>query len=381
MIKKICTSFTFLLLIINGLCTADFEDFDNIETPIRNTTNELSQKLRQDYKYQLVDEYCNIVLWSWNGNFAFSDWDFSIEMWTNWSSRESLFNKALCTSRWISLDDTLIDGTFYPKWTFYPTQKDEDNKDICRKNGKTNQSNQCNVSIYANKIFSKLLNDLFSIQWAKWLWVKSAETSENEKRITDFFAKKFLIDGKTVNELKSEFPKTIAMLDKDQKTQQKYIKQLTFLENTVLFELGKKCWDPENTDLNLYICWVHGSWDTEWTNPYFINVITNEYVNYRLFVDFYTRWLDLLQKKPGIDTDIQKSYQMEIIAMIDQAEVMKTAIKTARTEVNDATNAYPIHVWFAMYQEKAVKIRNNASKLLQPFYALYEKLRNVQPIN
>lgn len=110
----------------------------------------------------------------------------------------------------------------------------------------------------------------------------------------------------------------------------------------------------------------------------FISFITNEYLQYSLFVDFYTRWLQLEHTRLKDYPRIQDQYLLELEVMHQQRKQLKQALITALRERQDFSTSYPLHVGFVRYQEMLLKVRNRASTLLPPFYALYEKLRNVQ---
>jgi hypothetical protein len=46
--------------------------------------------------------------------------------------------------------------------------------------------------------------------------------------------------------------------------------------------------------------------------------------------------------------------------------------------LRDMYSAFPLHIWFLMYQEDLQWFNDDLSNLATPMYTLYGKLRNVQ---
>ncbi len=118
----------------------------------------------------------------------------------------------------------------------------------------------------------------------------------------------------------------------------------------------------------------------------FVSFITNEYLVYSVFVDVYTQWLATQAESKAIskeDTDktLADQYALELSVMQQQRQELKQALQTALREWQEFSASYPVHVGLAWYQEALLRLRDDASKLLSPFYALYEKLRNAQAAN
>jgi hypothetical protein len=47
-------------------------------------------------------------------------------------------------------------------------------------------------------------------------------------------------------------------------------------------------------------------------------------------------------------------------------------------QMGNLESTYPIHIWFLMYQEDLLNIRDNFSKIYLPLHQLHYKLENVQ---
>jgi len=111
-------------------------------------------------------------------------------------------------------------------------------------------------------------------------------------------------------------------------------------------------------------------------SPQFLNFIYNEYLNYAIFVDvFINRFARRAQfeKYPS-----ESIWAREAFVLSQQRITYLHALQYALDDLKDFISTYPLHIGLVLYQEKLLQFRDNASKLLPPFYTLYEKLRNVQ---
>jgi hypothetical protein len=116
-------------------------------------------------------------------------------------------------------------------------------------------------------------------------------------------------------------------------------------------------------------------------DQHFINFVVNEYLNYRLFIDFYTNQQQKrLVEKRNLTEKTQELFLVELQSLAKQREMYEQALRVALMDFQDFIATYPFHLGLVWYQEQLLKFRDNyAVKLVTPFYSLYEKLRNVQP--
>lgn len=363
--KKIWLLFLFCLSFVGSVAWwAEVSDIDKLVLMTNVYSNVMSNKyLESVKKYNIVDSFCRLALSNDVSLGAFVAENGDLEEWyaVKWSSSGSMFVMAMCES-WNATYTTSYADSQYPEYfrtVLNPSQL-EVWKNVCKKTVKFDetewQTENCDVWEYSTEIFSTLINDLFKIKWAGAMQVFDAESKDLNQKILDIFERYFNMTVGDISKIESEFPQTVAMIKNDQKTMQKSLAQVRLLNAPSLYEEWILLTGNIGADLT------------------FLNLLMNEYVNYSLFVDYYTL---ALSKRVNLD-DKKDQYNMEIITLLDLRDQMKESIKVAYRELQDFSASYPIHIGMWMYQEKALKLRNNASKLLPPFYALYEKLRNVQ---
>jgi hypothetical protein len=114
--------------------------------------------------------------------------------------------------------------------------------------------------------------------------------------------------------------------------------------------------------------------------PHFVHLIMHEYLNYRVFVDFYAYQMQQRREQLS-DADKNIAFAIELESLAKQRDALEQAIQTSLTDFQDVVATYPLHLGLVLYQEELLRFRDKyASKLVTPFYTLYEKLRNVQPL-
>ena len=69
---------------------------------------------------------------------------------------------------------------------------------------------------------------------------------------------------------------------------------------------------------------------------------------------------------------------MKIEKMMEDS---RKTLEVALEDLNGFARTYPLHIARVLYQESLLDLRNNyLSKLVTPIYTLYDKFRNVQPV-
>jgi hypothetical protein len=349
-------------------------------------------------KRAIVEAYCTLVLSDGmlHGKFLFSGNQ------TNFNSKNSLFARGLCQA-WNELDprddkrgtlvpSVLIEGAF--KENFVPQlrlQQMKGSDDVC-----FDESNEsCDIARYSSRVYTTLMSDIFKIKWAHFLQVESAKVfAEKTDRIAKVFEVFFATQLSTANrrDYLLLYPKTAAMIDNNQQFFFKSLQSLVMLDNDKLFAAAIE--EDEDGLLRChltgaivgFVCGLHMPGQLG-TDPHFVNFLMNEYLNYRLFVDFYINQQSkrIIQDDslwdPGPESTIaRESLQLELLSLAKQRDMYEQALRIALIDFQGFSATYPMHLGMVWYQEQLLRFRDAyASKMVTPFYSLYEKLRNVQP--
>ncbi|MDR2191121.1 MAG: hypothetical protein LBP53_08410 [Candidatus Peribacteria bacterium] len=114
-------------------------------------------------------------------------------------------------------------------------------------------------------------------------------------------------------------------------------------------------------------------------NEHFLFLLANEYLNYRIFIDYYTHQLrkGITSSYPD-DGEKQAPYLNELQSLAFQRELFESSLQTALKDFQDFVTTYPLHIGLVVYQERLLQFRDTIVKVVPYFYNLYEKLRNVQ---
>ena len=230
----------------------------------------------------------------------------------------------------------------------------------------------------SSKIYSTLMSDIFKIKWAHALEVYSdKEFPQKSERIAHVFTTYFLMTGHEASEYIKLYPQTSAMIDNNQQIFRRSLKSLVILDNDTIFERAEQC--SIHSPISAFVCGLHmpGNFGN---NQHFVNLVVNEYLNYRFFIDYYVNQTQRLVQ--GLPTEAEKTpYLLEINALQKQRDTLEQALYTSLYDFQDFVMTYPLHIGFVLYQEELLRFRDKyASKMVTPFYTLYEKLRNVQPV-
>jgi len=347
-------------------------------------------------KREIVDTYCKAALSDkmTTGRFLFSGHQI------NFNSRNSLFVRSMCHA-WNNGDpregrkDTLVEkklleDVFKDIFQGEPAkqlqlQQQEGTRDVCL----TSSNDECDVARYSSKVYTSLLSDIFKIKRAHFLQVESVKTfTEKGERVAKVFETLFATQHMVSNkgEYLVLFPKTAEMIDNNQQFFQKSLQTLIMLDNDKLAELASEEISKDLTKCHMtgaivgFLCGLHMP-NSLGTDQHFINFITNEYLNYRLFIDYYANQQQKrLSENRNLSDLNREGFMVEIKSLFAQRDMYEQALRIALTDFQDFVATYPIHLGFVRYQEQLLKFRDiYATNMVTPFYSLYEKLRNVQP--
>lgn len=350
-------------------------------------TNKLSLKKSEQFSTRIaIQEFCSALLWnsdSWRIYFAkpsdqIDSWDWR----QTFDSHQSIFLYALCTSFSENGETPFITQKSSMWWIFkwnivntLKLQQISDWKDLCSIEAQ-HSINDCDMSIYATKIYASIMSDLFKIMYAQVLNIDDSENFESiqKTKIENFMSWYFMIHD-PYETLITTYPKTIKELESNQKSYKNVLNNLSILDNTKLSNLADKSncpIDKHMTEDNFIACALHSAqWNGFSLNPAFVTLLYNEILHYRLFIQYYETW-------PHKQND-NKNLQQNILDFRLYANKQIEATKLAEHNLEEFTMSYPLHIRTLMYTEKVESFRNKSlSPIITSFYSLSEKLQNVQ---
>lgn len=374
-----------------------------VRTPL---TNSLSTKwtwnnqrdLSQFSKRDIIEYYCSSLYWSsdmWRIYFAkpsmqTSGWDWQ----QTFDSHQSLFLYALCSSFTKSWENIFInkktalvkDAFTWDLVKILKLQQMSDRKNLCSLDEKDNESlSECDMSIYATKIYSAIMSDLYKIKYAQVLNVNTIQnfSSDWQRKIEDFMTGYYLSE-KEYRDLKDEYPKTLSILKSNQQYYKNVLSTVKIIDNSMLADLAASSKCPVDKNMigtGFVACALHSSQrDGFALTPSFVTLLYNELLHYRQFIFYYQTWLNKrLGRESGLDEKDMKLLSSELSDFWRYSEKQMEATKSVQHDFEDFNMTYPWHIWMLMYIEKIEKYRNNSlSKVITSFYSLSEKLKNVQ---
>ena len=345
----------------------------------------------------VVEQYCLSLLWrsdTWRIYFAKpGDWKNGWDWQQTFDSHQSLFLHALCSSfieswsRPFINDNDLLSGVY--KWDLVELLKLEQMsewKNLCSLDYDYG-INDCDMAIYATKIYAAIMTDLFKIKYAQVLDVDTVKNFEGEwrQKVVDYMSWYYLIH-KTYDELKDIYPKTVAILESNQKYYKKVLDTVKIIDNSELADLASVSKCPVNWDMvwmDFVACALHDSqWNGFSLSKSFVTLLYNEILHYRQFVTFYEKWLDKKIDVNSKDRVQEKNVRIWESKMDDLKwyfDIQMEATEWAQRGFEEFNMTYPLHIWIMLYIEKSEHFRNTSlSNVITSFYSLSEKLQNVQ---
>ena len=356
-------------------------------------TMELPEYSTIKSKRSAIELYCKSLLsdssqwriyFSKSGNWSDRDWQQTFD------SRQSLFLQALCWSfkdeNWKStfVDWSMLSGVF--KWDvvrILSLKQMSDWKDLCSLASESALWN-CDLSIYATKIFDWIMSDLFKVKYAQVLNVDSVEKFNVKNSVKSFMSWYYSITD-DYEDIKKEYSKTVSILEKDQKYYKNVIDKIKLIDNSKLAKLVQDSGCPVDWNvvwLNFVACALHSSqWNRVSITPAFVTLIYNELLQYQLFISYYKDWLNyskIKNNEDNKDNNEKLKHVAELYDLEGYFSLQKEAFQLAQHNLEDFSMTYPVHIWISMYAEKIEKFRKNFAQIITIFYSLSEKLQNVQ---
>lgn len=348
----------------------------------------------------LLWQYCGSLLWSgayWRVYYAkpsqVSDsWDWQ----QTFDSHQSLFVYALCSS----FKDKKWNALFVPEWgdmlseafvewelvDLLKLHQRSWRKDLCSVSDFETLSD-CDMSIYATEIFTALMTDIFKIKYAQVLQVNTVENfdAKTPERVQDFFRGYYYIIDK-YQVLKALFPQTVDVLESNQKYYKNVLDTVKIMDNSKLVELVENSGCPITGNLvwvDFVACALHSTqWKWMAIEPAFETMFYNELLNYRVFLNYHSLWIEDKVKGMAVDKRNEKNIRIFESKAPDLEwywSIQLDSAKFALRRLEDFAMAYPLHIWLLLYQEREKNYRDNyLSPIVTLFYSLSEKLQNVQ---
>ena len=355
---------------------------------ITSLNNSLSFELGEKSTKDMIVQYCTALLGDqnhWRIYYSSPNSDGNRDWRQTFDSRQSVFVYALCSSfktkgsQLVTLDSALSDIFKWEVAKSLKLQQKEDWKDQCDVN--TGNLDDCDMSIYAAEIFSAIMSDVFKIKYAQIFHVDSVETfqKDKKKRMVDFLSWYFnMTDEKKIK----DFPDTVDVINSNQQHYKSALKNLRLLDNSKLAKMAVESGCPITWDVvwnDFVACALHSSqWNWSSLSPEFPTFFYNELLAYRIFVEYYSKWVskkvESLTKIEDKEKWNQKSDDLKYYAGLQ----IEAATQTLHN-FEELNMTYPLHIWFLLYQEKLREFRNKyLPHVVKQFYSLSEKLQNVQ---
>ena len=358
--------------------------------------SQLSVKLianKEKTERDVIKQYCDAMLSTsqkeWRIYFAkASPYDETTRDWEQtFDSRQSIFVYALCSSfkdeNWnppfITKESNLSEIFKWDVEKILKLQQKSQGKNKCSWE-KSNNLNDCDMSIYATEIFSAIMSDIFKIKYAQALSVDSSENFANvEERMMSFFSWYFFMTD-DYKKLKDQYPKTVDVVNSNQTYYKKVLDTLKILNNSELADIENNfCATWWNVVLKDFVkCAMHGShWRWLTLDPPFITLFYNEVLSYQIFEKTYQGWVST--NIPWADEKKGREYESKILDFQLYANMQTEAAYRTFHDLEELNMTYPLHIWLLLYQEKIKRFRDKSlSPVVTLFYSLSEKLQNVQ---
>ena len=236
--------------------------------------------------------------------------------------------------------------------------------------------NDCDISIYAAKIYTAIMSDLFKIKYAQALHLNTTEDFEEnlEKKIVEFMSGYYNYDKKTYPELEDDYKQTMSVIKSNMQYYKRVLDTIKIINNAELSDMAEESGCPKDkamTWVDFIACALHGSqWYWLSLEPSFVTMLYNEILHYNLLVTYYSYWVE----NNGSDL-----MQWDALNFHTYANTQIKATKQTLRDLEELNMTYPLHIWLLLYQEKIKGFRDkNLRKIVRYFYSLSEKLQNVQ---
>lgn len=238
---------------------------------------------------------------------------------------------------------------------------------------------QCNLSKYIPKLFNMIINDYVNLKQPQ-MYGFAPPLDADEEAGANAFSKNYFngLEICSTANAERQYPQTCKKL-------KQYIKQAKrtladvqiFRSSELLSKSDAKVCDAADPAYSLLLCGLYG--DTSTSLQQFLNLTYNELFYYRLFMTYYTT---MIQSKTELLWLTQATAGPEIskrvTAFANEFTRSQQALAMTIRMLRDQYAAFPLHIWFLMYQEDLQKLANPLAQLYTPLTQLYHTLQNVQ---
>lgn len=239
--------------------------------------------------------------------------------------------------------------------------------------------NGCDLSKVLPPLFSTILNDYTNMKEASLYGIDKTDLTDLAA-LANQFAAHYFTPWLVLCGDKSSYPKTCRAM-------KRYMQSAfqTFANTTLFYPSALTLWSHDGSlqcsldsnDYSLIPCGLFA--DRQNSLEWFTALMYNEEFYYRLFINYYTL---IITANPQILSSTSKVISRDLFQKKTRFAneliwSQKTVSSTIRS-LRDMYAAFPLHVWFMMYQEDLVSFGKRLATLAEPLYTLYDKLRNVQ---
>ncbi len=252
-------------------------------------------------------------------------------------------------------------------------------EDINYCDSKTNM-NWCDFPKHLPKMFNEIINDYFNIWQARIYGIKWFQEKINPIiSANEFSDENFLIKICDPSN-KQYYTKSCKYLSNYMKKANQLLIKTKVVDVKKLTEQNKNFDCDNKFSENILYCGLLGSDNNLSDN--FLNLIYNEYLWYRLFMEYYSTNLstnpDLSNLISNSNAEKLKDNKEKIIWLQQNNTKIKKALSDSLRTLSEIAQTFPLHIWFTMYQENANIFMKELSKIYPPIRTLADKLKNVQ---
>lgn len=325
-----------------------------------------------------------------------------IIQWHTYNPQESLFVTIICNSL---QSDKLSKESINDKLSLNSIIKRKNLRDlwlVCSKRQWTSLSqnigdtscenfsleNDMDYPFLFQKTMSAIQNDWINLSLARIYWVTNSEIS-NSDLANKYITEHFQTIGK-IPEAKN-YPNTHKQLVQYIKNGKNIQKEAYIIDHSKIQTLDIS----KAPSISLFFSEdISSKIDPITQSPLFqkinTDIVFNEIFFYTIFTSIYKEYLERIRttdEKLLPPSREEKNFTTKQAITLQQWRVEKyhsEIINTTQESIRQLWNlesSYPIHIWFLMYQEDLLNLRNNLAKIYLPLHQLHYKLENVQSKN
>jgi len=316
----------------------------------------------------LIENYCSAVLSAEpqsEGNFIYN---------AKYSAFVYLLCSNISTASASKLDAKYFKRTSFAELWFQDIVTDENWYQINLCSQQSSLSNDCDLATNIPDLFNNIMNDYFNMkQWSLY-WLLFPFTSDEElKTQVNWFSNDYFTIDLCDNKVRP-YDKTCRAMKSYIKNVRNILSEVYILDTDEVLKLPNPASCASTPDKNIFVCWLKDTWASMVS---FVNLLYNELYFYRLFMWYY---LVTIQRFPLllINNQYNNDYSVILKSFSSQYIWSKNALSLSLRMMRDTYMAFPLHIWFLMYQEDLNRFWKTLANIASPIYILYDKLRNVQ---